>query len=239
MTTLTDSNQRNATEARPLAKELANARQELVEAFEQNHGLTREEAVARVREFDSSEYAAHVLQQPLSATIWQDLDQLAAVDPNAAASRWDALVDESRDAWDSGHRSAEAMDVAEPRCAARAEFIALRERLAENWQIDNGVEAVLIDAMAEAYTLKLKWIKRMLALDALEQSSGMSDKLGLPTVTMFQAIEQAAQMVDRFDRMFMRAGRQLRDLRRYAPTVVVQTAGQVNVADQQVNVSSD
>ena len=44
-------------------------------------------------------------------------------------------------------------------------------------------------------------------------------------------------MVDRFDRMFMRALRQLRDLRRYMPTVVVQRAEQVNVGQQQLNVA--
>jgi hypothetical protein len=50
------------------------------------------------------------------------------------------------------------------------------------------------------------------------------------------AIDQAAGMVDRFNRMFMRALRQLRDLRRY--TVVIQSAEQVNVGQQQVNVAA-
>ena len=43
-------------------------------------------------------------------------------------------------------------------------------------------------------------------------------------------------MVDRFNRMLLRTLRGLRDLRRYAP-VVIQSAGQVNVGAQQVNVS--
>jgi hypothetical protein len=59
-----------------------------------------------------------------------------------------------------------------------------------------------------------------------------------PRVTTFQAVEQAASMVDRFDRMFMRALRQLRDLRRYMPTVLVQHAEQVNVSEQQLNITS-
>ena len=51
-----------------------------------------------------------------------------------------------------------------------------------------------------------------------------------------QAVEQAAAMADRFSRMFLRA---LRDLRRYAPAVIVQNAGQVNVAGKQINVAAE
>ena len=46
-------------------------------------------------------------------------------------------------------------------------------------------------------------------------------------------------MVERFHRMYLRSFRALRDLRRYAPSVVVQNAGQVNVGGQQVNVSRE
>ena len=45
-------------------------------------------------------------------------------------------------------------------------------------------------------------------------------------------------MADRFNRLFLRTLRALRDLRRYAPPVIVQNAGQVNVGAQQVNVGS-
>jgi hypothetical protein len=56
-------------------------------------------------------------------------------------------------------------------------------------------------------------------------------------VTGFQAVEQAGAMVDRFNRIFLRTLRALRDLRRCPPPVVVQNAGQVNVGQQQVNVT--
>ncbi len=42
-------------------------------------------------------------------------------------------------------------------------------------------------------------------------------------------------MVDRFNRLFLRTLRALRDLRRYAPAVNIQNAGQVNIGGQQVN----
>jgi hypothetical protein len=46
-------------------------------------------------------------------------------------------------------------------------------------------------------------------------------------------------MAERFQRMFVRAERALRDLRRYGPTVIVQNASQVNVGEQQVNVAKE
>jgi hypothetical protein len=49
--------------------------------------------------------------------------------------------------------------------------------------------------------------------------------------------EHAAAMADRFRRLFLRALRALRDTRRSIP-VIVQNAGQVNMAERQVNLSS-
>jgi hypothetical protein len=59
-----------------------------------------------------------------------------------------------------------------------------------------------------------------------------------PRISESQAMEQAAGMCDRFNRIFMRTLRGLRDLRRYSPTVIVQNAEQVNVGQQQVNVAN-
>ena len=44
-------------------------------------------------------------------------------------------------------------------------------------------------------------------------------------------------MVDRWNRMFLRCLRALRDMRRYMPPVVVNNPGPVNIAQQQVNVA--
>jgi hypothetical protein len=58
-----------------------------------------------------------------------------------------------------------------------------------------------------------------------------------PRLSTGEAIERAGAMADRFNKVFLRTLRALRDLRRYAPTVIVQNAGQVNVGGQQVNVA--
>ena len=54
------------------------------------------------------------------------------------------------------------------------------------------------------------------------------------------ATDQAVRLADGYNRQFLRVLRQLRDLRRYTPPVIVNNGGQVNVAangGQQVNVT--
>jgi hypothetical protein len=58
----------------------------------------------------------------------------------------------------------------------------------------------------------------------------------LPRVTQAEAIAQAASVVERMHRLYLKSLRALQDLRR-SPPVVVRRAGQVNIAHQQVNVT--
>jgi hypothetical protein len=62
-------------------------------------------------------------------------------------------------------------------------------------------------------------------------------RLEPPRLSDAEAVEQAATMVDRFSRIFLRTLRALCNLRKATPAVVVQNAGQVNVGHQQVNVA--
>lgn len=52
------------------------------------------------------------------------------------------------------------------------------------------------------------------------------------------ALDQAAAMMDRFNRLFLRTLRSLCDLRRRGGPVIVQHGGQLNVAQQQVNLNA-
>lgn len=222
-----------------LARKLAEARRQLIEEYEHFHGMSREEAIALAHESDSTQITQQILGQPLQTTSWHDLDKLTAVDPDLAVERWNAMLDNSVEEMESGHRAARALESGSTQCHERAQFLAMREHLARDWQPRNGVEWSLIDAIATAQHMKFFWLQRMVAFDTLDLTEDIVSQLKLPRVTSAQAIEQAACMVDRFDRMFMRALRQLRDLRRYMPTVVVQHADQVNVGEQQLNVSSN
>jgi hypothetical protein len=64
-------------------------------------------------------------------------------------------------------------------------------------------------------------------------------KLATPSLSEAEAMEQAAQMADRFNRIFLRTLRALRDLTRYTPSLHIENHGQVNIGERQVNVSSD
>ena len=52
-----------------------------------------------------------------------------------------------------------------------------------------------------------------------------------------EAVDRAALMADRFQRQFLRLMRAYRDQRRLLGAVVVAAGGQLNVAEQQVNVA--
>ena len=54
-----------------------------------------------------------------------------------------------------------------------------------------------------------------------------------------EAVEQAAAMVERYHRIFLRTLRAVCDMRRHGGPVIVRDGGQVNVAQQQVNVSTE
>jgi hypothetical protein len=53
------------------------------------------------------------------------------------------------------------------------------------------------------------------------------------------ALDQAAAMMDRYNRIFLRTLRALCDMRRHGGPVIVQKGGQMNVAQQQVNVVAE
>src|SRR3954462_8328006 len=96
--------------------------------------------------------------------------------------------------------------------------------------------------MAQAQAAYLFWLGRMTEWATLEaryeEETRQAGRWLPPRVRDAEARDQAAQMVDRFNKVFLRSLRALRDLRRYATPVIVQNAGQVNVAAQQINVAS-
>jgi hypothetical protein len=59
----------------------------------------------------------------------------------------------------------------------------------------------------------------------------------VPRQSDADAMRQATEMVDRFNRIFLRKLRALCDLRRNGPKVIVTKGGQLNVAEQQVNLA--
>jgi hypothetical protein len=99
-----------------------------------------------------------------------------------------------------------------------------------------GIGRQLIDTMAQAQTAQLYWLDIFTLRCASNSIKRDEGRWAAVTVEDAEAMEQVAAMVERFNAIFVRTLKALRDLRR-TPGVVEQSAGQVNVAQQQVNVS--
>jgi hypothetical protein len=230
-------------EAGPLAREMAAGLRELVESYRWEYGLSTPEAAAQVRD-DQPEREQDALQRPPTEVSWADLEALLERDPQRFLQRWEEIKGAAREELQTGHRASGPVEVYGSTPWDRARFLALRQELADGWQPRNGVERQLVDAMAQAQAAVEYWLDRLMSKAArearLEQATlrekGTSE---LSRATGFQAVEQAGAMVDRFNRIFLRTLRALRDLRRGPQPVFVQNAGQVNVARQQVNVAQE
>ena len=155
--------------------------------------------------------------------------------------RWEEVKDAARDELGSGQRAAAAVLLpVHDSPMDRARYIAIRHELTREWNPRSGIEQTLVDQMAQAWTMQLHWQEIATSRMLFEHRPLTPEEVEweLPRVNYVEAAEHATAMADRWNRMFLRQLRALRDMRRYSP-VVVQNAGQVNVAQQQVNVAQD
>ena len=179
--------------------------------------------------------------QPQEVT-WADLAAVADVDTDHALELWARLRAAADDELESGKRGAKvAGDIGNP--YTLAQYLAIRDSFADQWQPQGGIESAMIDMLTMAFSLQMHWAKvahervtrshdeQRDATKRFEASGWKS-----PYQSEADAVDQAYRLADGYNRQFLRVLRQLRDLRRYSP-VVIQNAQQVNVGNQQVNVS--
>lgn len=242
MNELTNADNSPATvppsEAVPLAQELARAHARLVRQLREQHALSTPEAARRAERMTNAEVIERYAEGPSESLTWHSLDAIARHDAPLAAEVWERLRAEAREELVSGHRAARVVESGEANCLTRARFLAIRDELTSDWHPTTGQERILIDTMAQAIATQEHWLRRMMLLDSLENDSEEPSEYKTPRLPTATAIEQAANMVDRFNRIFMRALRQLRDLRRYTAQVIVKNAGQVNMGNGQFNVET-
>ncbi len=228
------------SEALPLASEMSQAMCRYVEAEMEHLSRPADEAIA-IMEARAQAVASRTKSgDPRSATFFE-LAALAKVDPKRAEARCHEIRKAARAELQTGHRAAQANELSLSNGAwPRAQFLALRDELVASWNPQNGIERTMIDMLAQAWTAQLFWHERMMLYACLEVDNERIKEEGrwkTPRAADLQAVEQAAQMVDRFNRIFMRTLRALKDLRRHAPLLMVQNVGQLNVAGQQLNVA--
>lgn len=228
-------------EARMLAATLAPTHAAQV-AFYKAHGVEDEEK-ARSHADDMRQYSAEQARIcPPQDQSWSRLGALAEIDLRAACVEWVKVQAYAFDELEYGLRVAEATSNTTP--LERARFFAVRDKFIDQWQPAGGIDAALIDMLASAFSLYLHWTeiahKRAIEMnDSMRQELKRYEDRGWksPYQSAADAVEQAHKLADSYNRQFLRVLRQMRDLRRYTPPLIVNNGGQVNVANQQVNVT--
>lgn len=224
-----------------LAGELAASFGQMVQDYEKYLKLSRTDAMQRAAEAEP-EGGQRILHGPPDQVSWFDLNKIARINPDRAEARWEEIKRAALEELQTGHRAARAVETVNDGAWQRAQFLVLRDDLAAEWRPRNGIERQLLDTLAQAQACYLQWLNTLAVRNALSNVGGDrleqdQGKWQAPRQTDADAIDQAAEMMDRFNRIFLRTLRALCDLRRYAGPVFVQNAGQVNVGGQQVNVA--
>jgi hypothetical protein len=220
---------------------MASAFAALVKSYAETFDVPQEEAAARAGELAPAG-EERILHGPPDQVRWHDLNTLARRDPELARRRWVEIKQAARQELESGHRAAAALGCVVSGCWQMAQFLAVRNGLAEAWRPRNGLEWQLIDMMVLAQTLMRLWQENLVALTLLVGRAGRPDPDWLDQtlgrrLSEAERTEEAASMVERWHRLFLKTLEALQRQRRLAPTVVVRRAGQVNIAGQQVNVA--
>ena len=213
---------------------------------------------------EATELLDSLMRMPTEQINFHHLLELNENSPRTAQNLWEMIKREAKNEFETGHRAATAFEPADYMTDAwnRASYLGLRESLIEEWQPKGGIELTMIDAVAQAWLQLQFWttesVKRAKTQPRRENpqfdewkkwnkeaNPKQWSEVGhwdVPLVTEQNAIEHAAQMADRWQRMYFRAIRNLRDWRRYTPQVTINNPNQVNIAaegGQQINVSNN
>jgi hypothetical protein len=227
-------------EARELATEAAVAFGQMAAHYRQHYGLSPDEARARAAA-RPDHYIDRALTCPPNQVSWLDVDTIAQREPARALERWEEVKKAARDEVSSGHRAARAVEGRDSHCWTRAGFLAVRAELMVAWRPRNAAEQHLIDQLAQWQTLTWEWLETLAVYSQLPASpgrrtAGRDGDAGPPLLSDAEAIEHAAGMVERFQLLYLRTLRSLKDLRRLPPVVV--RAAQVNIGQKQVNLAA-
>jgi len=228
---------RLATDPVSLAREMGRAYQEMLTYYSKE--MSPAEADARTRDPAGADLE-RMLETPADQLSWWALGRIAGRDPEQARTLWERAITQAFHELASGHRAAKSVEATSSPWE-RAQFLAILESFVTDLQPRGGVESALVDTLAQAHTMSLRWLARLTVLSNTEGQRQdreiEEDGVWRPaTVDTAAALDQAAAMVDRFNRLFTRTLRALRDLRRYTPQMVVQNVGQLNLAQSQVNI---
>jgi hypothetical protein len=235
-----------------LADLLAREYKKTVKAFQEDRRRLPDDDPYKLRLTDDRihEYAAGLTvdaegldrirnKQPRELT-YNDLQTVVERDPEEALRMWGGMLDASHEYIASGAYAADFIG-SHDGLWGRAHFHMIRHAFFEDWQPRGGIESAMIEMMAQSFVLWNRWLNAATNIELNGFDTRREDERlkYAPRPSDAEALNQALAMADRFNRMFMRTLRQMRDLRRYSAPVVINNPQQVNVAaegGQQVNV---
>jgi hypothetical protein len=214
---------------------------QLYKAYPDDEEFSPEKAHARITQ-PPEQRLKDILGMPLSDIDWGDLNTLANSDHARAVEFWEQMKVAADDYVASGMMACETLE-SKGKPWNRAQFIAIRKRFIEDWGPHGAVEMAMVEMLAQAFISYHHWLRAANSMMARQYEAAdeecLYDKWRLPYQSAADSIERAINMADKFNRLFMRTLRQMRDLRRYSVPVIINNPEQVNVATdggQQVNV---
>jgi hypothetical protein len=226
-------------EAGEVAAEVGAAFGRLVQSYRQQFGLSPEEARARAYQPLAGE-VERVCHSPPRDVNWFDLEAVARQDHGRALQLWEEVKQAAREEVNSGHRAARALEGGTGRCWDRARFLAVRAQLTEAWRPRDAQEQHLVDQLAQWQTLLWEWQEALgrwaqLLNNGCEAALRSGTAWEAPRLSDAEALERALAKVERLHRLYLRTLQALQARRRLG-SVIVHRAGQVCLAQQQVNV---
>jgi hypothetical protein len=224
--------------------EMSRAFKDTIDFYKAEHGggLTHADAVQATEGMKGWRLKRIKEGMPAREINWAELSALGDENLRDAAEVWSRVREAAAVELESGARSAQVISGAS--AWAFAEFVAIRDAFIDEWQPRGGIEVAMIDILTVAFSLQMYWAtiaheRATRTYDDQRRDTNRWETAGWksPYQSAADATEQAHRFADGYNRQFLRVLRQLRDLRRYAPPVIVNNGGQVNVGAQQINVS--
>ena len=181
---------------------------------------------------------------------FDDMQAALERNPDDALKLWTGILTVAYQELDSGGFSCDALYHTDSRPWERAQFMVIRDSLVDAWKPKDAIEMSLIEMLVQAFISHHYWLRLANSMAAREYEAaekvkdnkrweGPTDRWNTPRLDVADAIDRAIAMADRFNRLYLRTLRQMRDLRRYSVPVTINNPEQVNIAadgGQQVNV---
>ncbi len=234
--------EQDARSVSSFAREMADEYKGFVKVYRERMAMSVAEAHERAAEPADDFALEHAMTTTPDQVSWHAISAVGERDPALAQQVWQRLVEQARDDLASGNRAARAIEGYQHDPWDRARFLVLRESLAKEWRPANGIEWMLVDMLAQAFTLYEADMEHLMTYMTMEASLNdyqiqKNNKYETPRLSSAEALARAEQGMERYQRMILRVQRSLRDQRRYS--LNVGNVGQLNIGLMQQNVVSD